>query len=252
MESAVFNVKTEIFEGPLDLLLSLIEKRKLFINDISLSKVADDYIAYINSLQNFPTHEIANFILVASTLVLIKSKSLLPTLDLTSEEQTSIEDLETRLKIYKRFKDLSVNIKEKFGKEIMFERTPNKNIDPVFSPHEKITVQSVLLSVKEVIKNFPKTEKIPKAIVRKMVSLEDTIEKLTERIKTGLKMSFKSFASQGRSSGGQITQEEKVHVIVSFLAMLELVKQGIIHAKQENLFEDIEMETKDVGVPNYI
>ncbi len=70
----VFTVKQQHFEGPLDVLLNLIEKRKLFINDISLAKVADDYLAYIKSLENFPIADSANFILIASTLVLIKSK----------------------------------------------------------------------------------------------------------------------------------------------------------------------------------
>src|SRR4051812_32375972 len=100
-----FLVKHEQFEGPLDLLLSLIEKRKLFINDISLAKVADDFINHIKNFEQFPIGESANFILIASTLLLIKSKSLLPTLQLTEEEQGSIEDLETRLKIYQRIKD---------------------------------------------------------------------------------------------------------------------------------------------------
>ena len=86
MEQPVYTVKTEIFEGPLDLLLTLVEKRKLFINDISLSQVADDYVLHIKQYSEFPVGEVANFVLVASVLVLIKSKSLLPKLDLTQEE----------------------------------------------------------------------------------------------------------------------------------------------------------------------
>ena len=73
-----FIVKQQHFEGPLDLLLSLIEKRKLFINDIALAKVTDDFISHIQSLNQFPMADSANFILIASTLLLIKSKSLLP------------------------------------------------------------------------------------------------------------------------------------------------------------------------------
>src|SRR4051812_4242556 len=117
-----FKVKMEAFEGPLGLLLNLVEKRKLFINDISLSKVADDFISYVRELGNFPIAESAEFILVASTLLLIKSKSLLPTLDLTSEEQDSIEDLEKRLKLYQRIRDLTIHVREKFGKDIIFEK----------------------------------------------------------------------------------------------------------------------------------
>jgi hypothetical protein len=101
-----FQVKTHIFEGPLDTLLSLIEKRKLFINDISLAQVADDYISYVKSLNDFPIADSAHFILIASTLVLIKSKSLLPTLTLSEEEESSIEDLESYDRSSYCFKEL--------------------------------------------------------------------------------------------------------------------------------------------------
>ena len=97
MHSEHYKIKLDGFEGPFDLLLDLIEKRKLHINDISLSKVTDDYISHVKSIQHFPIALSANFILIASTLLLIKSKSLLPALQLTEEEQMSIEDLENRL-----------------------------------------------------------------------------------------------------------------------------------------------------------
>jgi segregation and condensation protein A len=238
-----FKVKFETFEGPLDLLLDLIEKRKLFINDISLSKVADDYIAHIKQFEHFPMAESAHFILIASTLLLIKSKSLLPTLTLTEEEQMSIHDLEERLKIYKRIKELSLHVKERFGKEIMFARQNAKNIAPVFTPDETMTPAGVFAAIKSVLQNLPKKELIPKAIVKKVISLEDMIQSLTERVTRNLKMSFKDFAKVGK--------EEKVTVIVSFLAMLELVKQGVIMVNQENKFGDIEMETQGIGVPKY-
>ena len=98
-----YHVKTEQFEGPLDLLLSLIEKRKLFISDFSLSRVADDYISHIRTFERFPMNDVANFLLVASTLVLIKSKTLLPELDLTKEEETDIDDLKKRLALFEIF-----------------------------------------------------------------------------------------------------------------------------------------------------
>ncbi len=253
----MLTVKTPVFEGPLDLLLSLIEKRKLFINDISLSKVTDDYIAYINSPegnQNISLGVRAHFILIASTLLLIKSKSLLPTLALTEEEQGSIEDLEARLKEYKRIKELSVHVRERFGRHILFTKIPRKNVAPVFSPEKSITTAGILTAIKDVLKNIPKVEAIPKAIVRKVVSLEEMIERLTERVKVGLKMSFKEFAhggAGGKGSGKVIPREERVNIIVSFLAMLELVKQGIISVHQEDRHNDIHMETQDVSLPSY-
>src|SRR5437773_2621351 len=118
-QKTAFAVKTEQFEGPLDLLLDLIGRRRLFINDISLSKVTDDYLEYLKGLNQFSIPDSANFILIASTLVLIKSKSLLPTLNLTEEEEMSIADLEERLRIYKILKEATVGLREHFGREII-------------------------------------------------------------------------------------------------------------------------------------
>ncbi|MEI6528245.1 MAG: ScpA family protein [bacterium] len=242
MSENKFQIKTENFEGPLDLLLSLVEKRKLFINEISLAKVADDYIAYLQGKESFPIADSADFLVIASTLILIKSRSLLPSLNLTSEEQADIVDLETRLKIYQRIKELSNHIKIRFGKDIIFAAEPRKAV-PVFSPDQTMTKENLLSAILNAIKALPKKEFIPKAVVKKVISLEEMIGNLTERIKRSVKMSFKDFSKFGK--------EEKVNVIISFLAMLELVKQGIVNVKQENQFSDIEIETQDVGVPQY-
>lgn len=237
-----FKVKTPAFEGPLDLLLTLIEKRKLFINDISLSKVTDDFITYIQNAGVMPMGDSAQFILIASTLLLIKSRSLLPSLTLTEEEEDSIHDLETRLKIYERIRKASINIKEIFGTNMIFFPSQDKQGVPVFSPHPSQNLLSLAQAIKDVIKSLPKKEVMPKAIVRQVVSLEEMIDSLSKRITSGLKMKFSDFAKD---------HKERVNVILSFLAMLELVKQGIIHANQENNYGDIHMETKEVGIPRY-
>lgn len=237
-----FHIKTEVFEGPLDLLLSLVEKRKLFINDVSLSKVTDDYIHHIEQAGKLPIGESAQFILIASTLLLIKSRSLIPSLTLSEEEEEGIQDLETRLKIYKRIKDASQHVRDLFGKKIIYSqeaRTPS----PVFSPHESMNLLSLAKAIRDLIHSFPKKDAIPKATVRKIVSLEEMIDSLTHRITSSLRMSFSEFTKEQK--------EEKVSIIVSFLAMLELVKQGTIHASQEATFGDIHMENKKIGVPRY-
>ncbi len=236
-------VKTHIFEGPLDTLLSLIEKRKLFINDISLAQVADDYISYVKSLENFPIADSAHFILIASTLVLIKSKSLLPTLTLSEEEQSSIDDLEDRLKQYQKYKALSFHLKERFGISVEYLRLPSKEKMIVFTPDKNTSVSKIQETIKNLILQMPKKELVPKAIVQKVISLEETIESLTKRIAQSMKMSFKDFSGHGKA--------EKVNVIVSFLAMLELVKQGIIQVRQDRDFHDIEMQTDVIGTPRY-
>ncbi|OHB10480.1 MAG: hypothetical protein A3I21_01675, partial [Candidatus Zambryskibacteria bacterium RIFCSPLOWO2_02_FULL_39_69] len=211
-----YQVKTHIFEGPLDTLLSLIEKRKLFINDISLSQVADDYIAYIkqreNVADNFPIADSAHFILIASTLVLIKSKSLLPNLTLTEEEEHSIEDLEARLTEYQKYKALSVHLRERFGIHAEYLRLPSKEKVIVFAPDKNTTISCLYETISSLILEIPKIEFVPKAVVQKVISLEEMMEDLRERITASLKMSFKDFA--------KVDKAEKVSVIVSFLAML--------------------------------
>jgi segregation and condensation protein A len=244
MELQQYTIKTEVFEGPLELLLNLIEKRKLFINDISLAQVADDYIEYINKQKDFPMAHTADFILVASTLVLIKSKSLLPTLDLSSEEQESIDDLEIRLKLHQKMKELSLHVTKQFGQNIMYSKTLSKDITPVFSPDKDLSLSKIKDGIMSVLHNLPKKAiEIPKKVVEKVISLEEVMENLAERITKGLKMSFKEFAGIGK--------EEKINVIVSFLAMLELVKQGILSVTQDKHFSDITMETDNIRTPKY-
>jgi segregation and condensation protein A len=237
-----FTVKQGSFEGPLDLLLDLIEKRKLHINEVSLAKVADDYISYVKNLSEFPVADSAQFVLIASTLLLIKSKSLLPTLDLTIEEQASIDDLNRRLKLYELMKRLSAGIKPIFGKRVLFAKGERK-LDPVFSPDADMTTPNLITAVNRVLANLPKKEFLPKVIVDKVISLEEMISNLTTRVAESLKMSFREFAGPHKA--------KKVDVIVSFLAMLELVKQGVIRVTQERHFDDIHMETEQMGVPKY-
>jgi segregation and condensation protein A len=238
-----YNVKTHIFEGPLDTLLSLIEKRKLFINDISLAQVADDYIAYIKSLEDFPIADSAHFILIASTLVLIKSKSLLPNLTLSEEEEHSIEDLEARLREYQKYKELSRHLKERFGIQTEYLRLPSKDKIVVFTPDKNTNISKLEEVIRSVILGIPKKELVPKAVVKQVISLEETIASLTRRITESMKMSFKDFAGVGKV--------EKVNIIVSFLAMLELVKQGIIQVRQDKDFHDIEIENQKITTPTY-
>lgn len=242
MPEETFKIKTEVFEGPLDLLLSLIEKRKLLINDVSLAKVTDDFISYLQNREMYSIKDTSDFLLIASTLLLIKSKSLLPTLNLSEEEKSDMRDLELKLKIYKKIKEMSIFIKNTFGQNIIF--FPNaRKAEPVFSPDVSMTKENISSAIFDVIKNLPKFEVKPKVKVTKVISLEEMIGNLTKRVQTSLKMSFKDFSGMGKA--------EKVNVIVSFLAMLELVKQGIIEVSQREKFEDIHMETKNLGTPSY-
>lgn len=236
-------IKTSGFEGPFGLLLSLVEKRKLFINDVSLAQVTEDYLQYINKLGGLPPSEISSFVLVASTLLLIKSKSLLPNLDLTSEEEGDIKNLEERLHLYEIFTKLGGNIKNNFGKEIIFSPLERKRDVLIFLPDEQITRESMMLFARGALDGIPKKIFLPKVEVKTVISLEEMIVELTERIQNSLKMNFKDFHGH---NGKVATREEKVVVIVGFLAMLELVRQGIINAVQESNGEDIIIEKQEV------
>ena len=239
-------IKTEQFEGPLGLLLSFIEKRKLSINDVSLAEVSDEFIQYVQKEKEngFPLGQAAEFLYVAATLLLIKSKSLLPVLDLSDEEEGSIEELERRLALYKRFRTLSKSIQAQFGECVLYTRGGLESSTPVFSPHEKITTDAMHAAVLSALKSAPEEQAaLTEARVQQVITIEEMVDKLTNRIQKSMNMSFQSFIGSDR--------KEKVNVIVGFLAMLELVKQGTIDARQDKQFDDIMMESQNVGMPKY-
>ncbi|MBI5816811.1 MAG: segregation/condensation protein A [Candidatus Yonathbacteria bacterium] len=237
--SDTFQIKTPVFEGPLDVLLDLIEKRKLLINEISLAQVADDYIAYVKNFDQFPIEHAADFVFVASALVLIKSKSLLPTLELTEEEQGSIEDLQKRLAEYKRIKELSVHVRKMFGEKMIFARVPSRITTPIFSPNQETTLEHIFAAVKNIINALPKKQFVPKVVVATVISLEEMMDRLTDRIRDNINMSFKDFVKETGATRGRI------NVIVGFLALLELVKQGMISVVQQQSFEDIHIKAAE-------
>src|SRR3989338_524332 len=231
-----YTIKTVGFEGPFRLLLELIEKRKLFINDVTLATVTEDYLQYMNKLGgsgSIAPAEIASFVVVASTLILIKSKSLLPNLNLTTEEEGDIRSLEERLRLYELFTKLGSNIKNNFGKKIIFAPLERKNDTLVFLPDDQITKESIMIFVKNVLGSMPKKIFLPEVEVQKVISIEEMIGNLTQRIQDSVKMSFKDFAGKAK------TREEKVFAIVGFLAILELIRNGILHAVQESGGADI-------------
>jgi segregation and condensation protein A len=232
-ETETYQIKTGAFEGPFHLLLSLIEERKFFINDLSLAQVTEDYLNYVNKLEKLNVQEISNFIVIAATLILIKSKSLLPNLNLTAEEEGDIHNLEERLKLYELYTKLGGYLKDMFGEKIIFTPLERKNEVLIFLPDEQITKESMMTFAHGALDKVPKKVFLPEVEVKKVISIEEMISKLTQRIEETLEMNFKDFAGKAK------TKEEKVVVIIGFLAMLELVRQGILHAIQEGSFEDI-------------
>lgn len=258
---SAYNVKTPIFEGPFDVLLDLIERRKLFINEISLAQVTDDYVSYVKGL-NMADDEtaenknstnllsgITSFIIIAATLILIKSKSILPNMLLTEDEEKEIGTLENRLHLYKVARDAGEYIKKIFGKSVIFSPLERKNDDVRFSPDPQITALYMRELADDVFRNIPrKNEPLPQVEVRKVISLEEMIDNLGKRIEESLTMNFREFSGHK----GVKTKEEKVFVIVSFLAMLELVRQGIADVIQSANFDEIEMKRLEKSMEEFM
>ena len=236
-----YQVKTSVFEGPLDVLLRFIEERKLFINEISLSEVTEAYLSHVRSLQEYNFSGIASFLVVAATLILIKSRSLLPGLMVTDEEKGEIQDLEKRLRLYQFDKEAAAEVKKNFGKNIIHFGPGRMGDISVFAPDAAITLENLQKLCQEAIGNIPSKVFMPEVKVSKVVSIEEMMESLAERIQNSLKMSFKEFSLL---SGSKDVKEKKVYLIVSFIAMLEMVRTGLMDAIQNENFGDINMEKR--------
>lgn len=238
-QQSAFTVRSGNFEGPLELLLELIEKRKFHINDLSLSEVTNDYISYAKSLPALDLNHATAFILVASTLILIKSRSLLPGLMLTVDEEKEIVDLEKRLRLYEVIRGASLIVKSNFGKRMLALAGSDTWPESVFTPDPKLSVIGLREAMQNVLANVPKKEVLPEVTIRKVVSIEEMIDNLTSRIQEGVALSFKNISKHPNPTD---TKEEKIYVIISFLAMLELVRGGIIDVLQNDTFADMEIK----------
>ena len=226
-----FAIKQEKFEGPLDLLLELIDKEKLSINEISLAKVADDYIAYVKSLEKINPESLAEFLVVAAYLCLIKSRSLLPHLQINEEEEESLEELAKRLEEYKRIKEMSLKIKQLVAeKRYIFSREGFVGIEPIFYPPPKLTVGLLRDGFARFLETLPQISKLAEEKIKKIISLEGKIKEIQSLLSEKIENAFSAIVKGSR---------EKVEIIVSFLAILELSKQKFLELKQENLFDDI-------------
>src|SRR3989338_6982727 len=126
-------LKTENFEGPVVLLLDLIERKKMPISGVSLSAISGQFLDYLKTFEKLPYADTASFIETASILMLMKYRSLLHEMEISEEERQSIEELEKRLDIYKFIRDVSGVIKNIYGKNPMFARESFANLDAVLS-----------------------------------------------------------------------------------------------------------------------
>lgn len=235
MRHMTYQLKLEQFEGPLDLLLQLIEDRKLDITRVSLAEVADQYIAFLQAEENTSLDHIADFLVVASRLLLIKSKALLPLLELTKEEEEEIDDLEFRLAEYKRFKDICLRLAAMFaGNRGMVSREAFWGCEDLFRreiPPARVTIVGTHRAFLKVLDEIPDPQKLREKVLKRMISLEERMLQIRRMVMRRAKFSFSQLTSG---------KKDKVDIIVSFLAVLELVRQSFLDVRQAAPWGEIE------------
>lgn len=235
-----YQIKTEQYSGPVHVLLELINERKMHVSEVSLASVTEDFLKFMNE-RSLPYSEVTSFIVVASTLVLIKARSLIPQMELTDEEQESITDLTERVRQYQIVQKYAQYIAPQFMRDVVFERTwVDRN--PIFAPDNQIKAETLSEMMQGIFVSFPILEKLPERAVQTVVKIEDMIENLTKRIQSGLAFHSRDIMDKYRNATDPTEKRAaKVFAVVSFLAILELVKKGIANVLQSENFDDIEL-----------
>lgn len=240
--------KLESFEGPLDLLLHLIEKNKINIYDIPISEIADQYLEYVSHMENKSLDVVSEFLVMAATLLDIKAKMLLPReINEEGEEEDPRAELVARLLEYKTYKYMSAEFRDmEIDAEKVFYKTPTIPSE-VVKYEEPVDLDKLLDGV-----TLPRLKKIFEAVMRRQqdkidpvrssfgiikkepVSLEDKISSVMGYARIHRKFSFRGLLEEAR---------DRTDVVVTFLALLELMKIGKIRLTQEKLFDDMYIET---------
>lgn len=237
-------VKLEAFEGPLDLLLHLIEKNKVNIYDIPIVMITAQYLEYVNSMDKSDLNLVSEFLVMASTLLDIKAKMLLPKeVNEEGEEVDPRSELVQQLLEYKMYKHMSYELKDRMGdgqhamyktatipKEVAAYRPP-VNLEEVVGDMTLAKLNDIFqdilkrqeYKVDKVRSSFGKIEKEEVNLEEKIVSVKNII--LEKRV-----CSFRQLLLEGKS---------KMQVIVTFLAVLELIKTSVIRVEQEHIMDDI-------------
>jgi len=220
--------------------VNLIQKKKVHVTDINLSEIADEYIEYVQSHQTSISSN-AEFLEIASTLLLIKSKALLPDLALTEEETQSIEELEKRVALYSIVQDHAsklqkTNLRLHRGGKVDFGQVS------VFAPSRGLSIDSLKTSLLDFVETLPKPRAIAKATLTPVIRLEDMMNTLVKRVQASISLSFRDFSGQF---------SERKNIIVSFLSVLELIKQQQISVVQDDAYGDMMCEVEQVNLPSY-
>lgn len=232
-----FLIKQEKFEGPFELLLELIEQEKLSISEVSLGAVADAYLQYVRSMEVRDPEGLAEFLVVAAELLLVKSKTLLPNIALTEEEEGSIEELERRLTEYKQVRALAEEIRKLERTKRSLYTREEEVVRAFFYPPPKLRSSTLVEILSNFISSIPKKEKLVAEKIRKIISLDEKIQQIQNLFHERIERAFSEMVSGA---------EEKVEVIISFLAILELAKQQFFDLRQNELFDEIMIRRVDL------
>lgn len=233
---------TNNYSGPLGLLLHLIEQDELDITEVDLAKIADQYVKKIREVDNLDPEELADFLLIASKLLFIKSKALLPYLYPETEDE-DLHELTEQLRMYKEFVKASEGIKAMIAKQrFMFSpplsksRREKLNI-PKFNESCNVNQDILKEAFINLIDKLEKRgeEKLPEKTLEAKINIEDRIKMIKELLFKKLKFNFSKFIATAKS---------KTEVVVSFLAILELAKQQELVFEQDELFSEIYIKHK--------
>lgn len=230
-----YRVKLDNFEGPLDLLLFLIKKNEVDIYDIPIAEITAQYLEYVEIIKLLDLESAGEFILLAATLIRIKAKMLLPRPQ-TDEEEDIIDprlELVSRLLEYKRFKELAVKLSDLEDEQRnVFARVYNDEIEPEpeggIEMDEDVTLFSLITAFKQVLDRMPRETFHHVEIIQ--ISLEEQIDYILNRLVNGKQVTFVELVSHVR---------DRLIIVVTFMALLELIKRGELITRQSRAFGEI-------------
>ena len=235
-------VQLEIFQGPMDLLLHLIEKEELPITSVSLARVTEQYLEHLEQLEELQPDGIAEFLVMAARLLYIKSVALLPQVELEGEEEEDPgEALARQLREYKRFKKKAGFLREleESGKKSYVRTAPPPKLETRLDP-EGLDAAVLLAAVYEVLMELEAAPPPIHSIEPLQITVEDRVENLWQRLRAGEVIRFRQYLSDARS---------RLEIVVSFMAVLEMIKQGMAVVQQSELFGDIVIEGRPDAQP---
>ena len=217
-----FTVETDVAHGPLDLVLELVESRTLLVNELSLAKITDDFIACVRAQDTFPVEETVHFLSVAATLLLLKSKSLVPDLALSEEEETGVQEFTHRLQVYESVRSAARLLMKHQDSYLLAGGT--RVSPPTSCVPGDLSLEKLVHTMRELVARLPQKENLPEHRITPVISIDDMMVRLSKRVQSALSLPFHSCVGKG----------ERQDIIVSFLALLELIRQGTVHAEQED------------------